>query len=549
MSKEGHEAIVAKDGREAVECFKNEQPDLILMDALMPVLDGMGAAREIRALAGEDMIPIIFLTSLQDAASLADCLQAGGDDFLSKPYNRLILKAKIEAFARMQRLHRTVQVQRDEIYQHHNRLLHEQEIAKKVFDNIAHPGCLDAPNIKHLLSPMAVFNGDFVLAARKPNGGMYVFLGDFTGHGLPAAVGALPVSEIFYGMALKGFSMQDILREINTKLKRILPVGMFCCACMADLSFHNETLEYWMGGLPDAVLRKEASGEQVLLRSTNLPLGVLNSDKFNTDTSVLPMVKGDRLYIWSDGISEASNSEGDQFGEEGVYGVFNTNHDVETLFDELLAAVYQHTGSIEQDDDYTVVEVTQVAEGDLGEYFGERRGSLVGGPVDWSMTYELRPLTLRDSNPLPMLTHLLMEIPGLRAHSGKIYTILAELYSNALEHGVLGLSSDLKASPTGFAQYYAEREAGLARLDTGWVRFSLEHKPLDEAQPNLGGCLYIEVEDTGPGFEQSKVQTPNTVSEGYCGRGLPLISTLCKRVDYHGAGNRVAVQYEWNAEA
>jgi len=228
VRKEGHTVYTACDGQEAIDAFKEKSPDLILLDALMPNIDGFQAAKTIRELAGEDFVPIIFLTSLKDAASLADCLDAGGHDFLSKPYNRIILKAKIQAFARMRRLHETVQAQRDLMTKHHDHLLHEQELAKVVFDNIAHTGCVDAPNIKHLLSPMAVFNGDLILAARKPNGGMFVFLGDFTGHGLPAAIGAMPVSEIFYGMAQKGFSLQDILREINSKLKGILPIGVIC---------------------------------------------------------------------------------------------------------------------------------------------------------------------------------------------------------------------------------------------------------------------------------------------------------------------------------
>ena len=77
-------------------------------------------------------------------------------------------------------------------------------MAKSVFDNVAHNGSLSAPNIKYLLSPLSVFNGDVLLACMKPSG-MHVLLGDFTGHGLPAAIGAMPMAEIFYGMTRKGF--------------------------------------------------------------------------------------------------------------------------------------------------------------------------------------------------------------------------------------------------------------------------------------------------------------------------------------------------------
>src|SRR5690606_40932182 len=83
---------------------------------------------------------------------------------------------------------------------HNEHLLREQHVAKAVFDKVAHSGCLDAPNIRYMQSPYALFNGDLLLAAYKPSGGMHVMLGDFTGHGLPAAIGAMPLAELFYGM-------------------------------------------------------------------------------------------------------------------------------------------------------------------------------------------------------------------------------------------------------------------------------------------------------------------------------------------------------------
>lgn len=544
VRKEGHTVYTARDGQEAIDIFREQSPDIVLLDALMPNVDGFEAARTIKRLAGDDLVPIIFLTSLRDATSLADCLAAGGLDFLSKPYNRIILQAKIKAFASMRRLHETVQRQRDEISLHNDRLIHEQEVAKQVFDNIAHPGCIDAPNIKYLLSPMAVFNGDLVLASRKPAGGMLVFLGDFTGHGLPAAIGAMPVSEIFYGMAQKGFSMQDILREINKKLKRILPVGVFCCACMYDLSFRKRSAEVWVGGLPDVLVYRRENRQIEHLPSKHLPLGVVDNDRFKTDTTVIPLARGDKVFLWSDGIIEATNEQGEMFGEDRVCEVMARTEDAEQIFAALEQAVEAHAGRGEQDDDYTMVEVTMVDEEDLGEYFADRGKSfLAGGPKDWSMTYELRPQTLRDFNPLPVITHLLMEVPGLRPHSGKIYTMLSELYSNALEHGVLGLQSDLKASADGFARYYKERTQKLSDLYEGAVRFHIDHHPVTD-----GGVLTIRVEDTGPGFDFRSKEQAEHRTEGYCGRGIPLIRTMCRSVRYLEPGNAVEVVFDWHVD-
>lgn len=545
LTKSGHEVLLAKDGQEAIEQFLEHSPDIVLLDAMMPRVDGLTAARTISQLAGENLVPIVFLTSLKDATSLADCLAAGGHDFLSKPYNQIILQAKVRAFGNMRRLHETVQAQRDEISLYNDRLVHEQEMAKQVFDNILNPGCIDVSNIKYLLSPMAVFNGDLILAARRPaGGGMCVFLGDFTGHGLPAAIGALPVSEIFYGMTRKGFSAQDVLLEINKKLKSILPVGVFCCACMVDLSFRKGAAEVWVGGLPDVVIYRPNTKTIETVPSRHLPLGVVDNNSFAVTTETVRMDVGDRFLFWSDGIIEATNDNDEMFGEERVLNVIREADAPEAVFKDIIAAVEQYTGKSEQDDDYTMVEVTMVPEEEL--VFSDRHPAATqvsGGPRDWRLSYELRPQTLREFNPLPLVTHLLMEVPGLRAHSGKLYTILAELYSNALEHGILGLSSDLKASAEGFARYYALRTERLADLETGYVRFTLDHVPQAE-----GGLLTMEIEDSGPGFDYQAKQASRPDQSGYCGRGMPLIKTLCESVRYRGAGNIVEVVFQWGGD-
>jgi len=545
IRKQGHRVITASDGVEALKLFREESPGIVLLDALMPRMDGFEAARHIKKLSGESLVPIIFLTSLRDPASLADCLAAGGDDFLSKPYNKVILQAKIEAFARMQRLHELVQLQRDEIAGHNDRLLQEQLAARPIFDNIAHPGCIDAPNIRTLLSPMAVFNGDLVLVARNPSGGMYVFLGDFTGHGLPAAVGAMPISEIFYGMSHKGFSMQDILIELNNKLHNILPLDMFCCACMLELSFRKRTAEFWIGGLPDILIYRHNSGQLDTLTSTCLALGILDAEKFNAETVLVNIEENDRIFAWSDGIIEATNDAGEMFGQDRIRLVFEQSISGEAVFDDIIGAVRQFTGKQEQRDDCTMVEVTMVPEELLGEYFyqqGDR--PVMGGPLDWSMTYELRPQAIREFNPLPLINHVILEVPGLCRHSGKLYTVISELYSNALEHGLLGLDSELKTPPDGFTWYYAERAARLLDLETGIIRFYLNHKPKQG-----GGSLTIGIEDSGDGFDFKAVSNRENNARAYCGRGIALIEAICSSVLYQGKGNRVEALFEWEVES
>jgi len=102
-------------------------------------------------------------------------------------------------------------------------------------------------------------------------------LGDFTGHGLPAAVAALPAAEIFYEMTAKGYSIGEIVGEINHKLKSMLPPELFLAACLLELDVSGASLAVWNGGIPDVLIR-DANGKTLRrLPSRHLPLGVVNN--------------------------------------------------------------------------------------------------------------------------------------------------------------------------------------------------------------------------------------------------------------------------------
>lgn len=540
VRKEGHTVVSARNGLEAVKVYAEERPDIVLLDALMPELDGFGAAREIKQLAGDELVPIIFLTSLSDTESLVQCLDAGGDDFLSKPYNRIILQAKIKSFNRMRELHSTMLVQRDQIVQYNNRLLQEQTVAKHVFDNVAHSGCLNANNVRYFLSSLAVFNGDVLVAAMRPSGSMMVLLGDFTGHGLPAAIGAMPLASTFYGMVPKGFSMTDILREINGKLKNILPVGIFCCAVMMDINFRKKKIKIWNGGLPDCFVHRHSDGTITPIKSTHLPLGVLSNRAFKDNCEYADLENNDRIFVWSDGIHEARNAAGEMFGEERLKQVFAQNRDHPRLFDEIIERVQQFVGGGEKDDDLSLLEIRMDDPVNVNFIAKEASDRYGNSDIEWSMRFEVKPTSFKVFDPLPMLLNVLMEVPSLRGFSSTLYTILAELYTNALEHGVLKLDSRLKQTPDGFSDYYRLREERINAVETGYVRINISHKTNEN-----GGLLKVRIEDSGDGFDYSNRVGDTLSSFGYSGRGIALVEKLSGGVKYSGRGNTAEVDFTW----
>ncbi len=541
VRKQGHRVLTADNGAEAVALFSVQRPQLVLLDAVMPVMDGFEAARRIKALAGEELVPIIFLTSLTEDEALVRCLEAGGDDFLAKPYRPVVLAAKIKAMDRLRRLHATVLEQRDQISLHHSHLLNEQRVAKAVFDQVAHAGCLSAPNIRYLQSPYALFNGDLLLAAFTPTGEMHVLLGDFTGHGLPAAVGAMPLAEVFYGMTAKGYGLAETLREMNAKLKRILPVDMFCCALLLNLSFERRMVEVWNGGMPDGYLLPVAGGNPVSLGSRHLPLGVLPPEQFDESTEVLPLALGDRLFLLSDGVVETCDDNEQLFGVERLHQVFAENRQPEHLFEDVLRALERFRGRSR--DDVSMLEIRVVAPGQLVSAPTMYSDSGQSSPLDCSLSFEFRAQTLKRFNPLPYLMQLLQEIHGLRGQNGALYSVLSELYANALEHGVLGLDSSLKRDVEGFSAYYGERDRRLRKLSSGHIRLHLKVEPREG-----GGRLTIEVEDSGRGFDISKVKAPE-VEQRLSGRGLNLVRRLSQRAEWTDGGRRACVEFAWGALA
>lgn len=541
LTREGHRVLTAANGQEAVTLFEQERPDLVLMDAMMPVMDGFEAARQIKQSAGQQLVPLIFLTSLTGSEELARCLEAGGDDFLAKPYNRLILQAKINAMARLRRLQATVLEQRDLIARHNEHLLNEQRVAKAVFDKVAHSGSLNAANVRYLQSPFALFNGDLLLAAFKPSGGMHVLLGDFTGHGLPAAIGAMPLAEVFYAMTAKGYSMAEILREMNAKLKRILPVGVFCCATMLNLSFQRRLVEVWNGGLPDGYLLR-LDGELQPLASRHVPLGILSADAFKDACEVYPLELGERIVLLSDGVLETGNQHGEMFGERRFLDVLRSNSERGKLFEEIQQALTRFNGSVQ--DDVTLLEVSMVDGASLQRPLLDAEQGGPRGPTDWRAQYEYRAQTLRHFNPLPQLMQMLMAVDGLRLKGGVLYTVLAELYSNALEHGVMGLDSAMKQGASGFAQYYQERNRRLQTLEDGFVCFCIDVSPTAD-----GGRLRLEVSDSGAGFNVEQHMPCTTVKESLSGRGLSLIRQLADHCAWSEDGKRVCVEFYWSCDA
>src|SRR5499427_293596 len=102
VEKMGHTVVDAEDGSRALAIYREDRPDLVLIDVVMPVMDGYDAAREMRQIRPDEWVPIIFLSSKEADQDLDRAIEAGGDDYLVKPVSFVVLNAKIRALQRIE---------------------------------------------------------------------------------------------------------------------------------------------------------------------------------------------------------------------------------------------------------------------------------------------------------------------------------------------------------------------------------------------------------------------------------------------------------------
>lgn len=537
------ETSLSVDTRSALDSYPALRPDLVIYGPAAAPRAVPEDLQQVRARAGPEPVPILFVKSEGETLSSA-CLETGCDDILVRPYNSKLVQLKLAALQRFCDSSRSLLAQRDRMRRHHADLLQEQASARQIFSNMGQESCLDQTRaIRYHLSPRAVLNGDVLAAAYAPGGKLMLLLGDFTGHGLAAAVGAVPLTSIFYSMVPKGFSLCHILRELNAKLYRVLPGNMFCCAVMLELDPHKQHVRLFNGGMPSACLRRDA-GKLRMLESRHLPLGVLAEASVDEAVVHFPLAAGDRLYLWSDGIHEAQNSKGEMFGEQRLLEVLSAPEG--GRFEHILAAINRF--SAEQHDDLSLVELAlaEVAPGPGAEM--DAGANPEGGRLgEWSINFTLGPEELRDADPLPLLHSMLAQVPGAGNFQDPLAIVLGELFRNALEHGLLRLDSALKRTDRGFAEYYRQLDSGRRRLTEGWIRIALRCRDRGGK-----GLLEVIVEDSGSGLPKDMGRGDRSnkgPGAAYAGRGLSLLRAICRKLQMEPGSSRVRAVLDWGQVA
>ncbi|MFN3594307.1 MAG: PP2C family protein-serine/threonine phosphatase [Thiobacillaceae bacterium] len=353
LTQLGHTVVMAATGAEALQAFQTHQPDLVLMDVMLPDIDGLEATRRIRAMAGERWVPILYVSALTQREDILRGLDAGGDDYITKPVDLTLLEAKIRAMQRIAEIQARLAENARELARYREAAELEQATAHALMEKMIQAGSVEDPGLRLWLEPAARFSGDLLFAGRSRIGGqLYVLHADAMGHGLVAALPLLPIAQIFHAMTAQGMTLPVIVHEMNATLQRQIPQGFFVAATIAVIDRRNRTVEVWNGGNPDALLIDAQGAVLQRFPSEHLPLGIQPPERFAAHTRCWQLESGEaNLILYSDGLAEARDRNGEAFGQDRLMSALSRGGDPHLA---VVNAVKRHLDGARAHDDISL---------------------------------------------------------------------------------------------------------------------------------------------------------------------------------------------------
>lgn len=349
----GHECIVAEDGLQAWDRLSNgDAVDVVISDWVMPGMSGEELCRRIRGDTDMPYTYFVMLTSLEGTAHVLRGMQAGVDDYLTKPLVENDLAMRLIAASRVTALHRSLAHRRREVER-------EVEVAAGVQRGLlpGAPPAIAGVALTGRCVPAANVGGDYYDHIVDAQGRLFVLVADVAGHSISSALLMAMARGVVRREVLDGHAPADVLRAANEALYGDLVtsglfITMFCARCDPGAGL----LEFANAGHNPPLLHRPGA-EPAELDGDGAALGILPDVEF--ETVRVAFGPGDLLLMYTDGVVEAGDRDGRPFGEERLAGLVADRRGAEPigLVDSIYTAVRQHTGADRAQDDITVVAV------------------------------------------------------------------------------------------------------------------------------------------------------------------------------------------------
>ncbi|MCW3038425.1 MAG: putative Serine phosphatase RsbU regulator sigma subunit [Solirubrobacterales bacterium] len=347
----GHQCVVAEDGEQAWSTFRGGGFDVVISDWLMPGMNGDELCRRIRADQGSAYTYFVMLTSLEDKEHVLRGMEAGVDDYLTKPLDPNDLKARLIAASRVTALHRQIVAQQREL---NNEIAMAADIQRGLLP--AAPPRVPGADLSGWCEPAANVGGDYYDLLLHDDSSLTLLIADVAGHSIGSALLMAMARSVLRREAEHGAEPAQILDATNRAMYGdLVSAGLFITIFCARYAPADGVLLYANAGHnPPMLLR--AGGEIDELDADGAAVGFLPDVSFEQRADVI--APGDALLLYTDGVVEAPDEGGEQFGEQRLASAARSARGrtgAAAFLQDVLAMVDQHTGGAAPHDDVTLV--------------------------------------------------------------------------------------------------------------------------------------------------------------------------------------------------
>ncbi|PYL85654.1 MAG: hypothetical protein DMF17_07720 [Verrucomicrobia bacterium] len=310
LSSAGYDCYESDNGAETLKLVHGEQPSLLLLDFDMPGLDGAEVLKRMRADRDPAVaqIPAIMLTGHGGEESEVLCLEAGADDFVTKPINTAVLRARIETQLRLRSMRRQLQQQNEELEEWRNNLERDLAAARLTQQSLIpqKPPALPGWEVAAYYRPVIQVGGDIYGWLRMRDGRILFWIADATGHGASAALLTALAKLLFYHGCVEHDAPAAIMQTVNNDFRSIFGARSFMTAMCVALDPASGRANVVGAGHPPLLIARHDGGADSIASSAP-PLGLVERARFIE--TIVNLRRGEAFVLYTDGLFGAANGE------------------------------------------------------------------------------------------------------------------------------------------------------------------------------------------------------------------------------------------------
>lgn len=359
LADSGLTILTATSGKAAKQLIGETRPDLILLDILIPDLDGYQLCSELKANPVTADIPVIFLTALSNREDILRGLRVGAVDYITKPFDLEEVSLRIKIHLELQSAKETI-VRLNKDLSGRN-AEYEKEVAQAVqfITAILPPPMVKPVGLDYKFLPSQRLGGDTINYFFLDEEHIAIYLLDVSGHGLVSALLSMSLNNVLRSQSLPGIDFlqpTDVLNDLNKKFRMELQDGKYFTIWYGVYNIKTKTLTYASGGHAPPILITTSENRKSTrsLEAVGLPIGLFDSCQIQEFSTTLK--QNDALYIFSDGVFEIESAEGLPLGYDGLKSLLLQQHMKKNVsFDRVFEKICEYNAGKGFDDDFSLI--------------------------------------------------------------------------------------------------------------------------------------------------------------------------------------------------